>query len=199
MSDDSYGYDPFYLLDESDNIEQEIKEIAIALVAMPPSTHDVFWLQGARNILTGALLHFYSQGFSFIKTIITIQETPTNSLVNQIFQNDLSKRYVTSYMELDDKVLGGIIGEVGNSISVFATDKNIQKTLTKSAIITPQDLENGHDIFLSIPEDKLRQWKGLLTLMVSQFLNHFERRSDGKNTPVLFLLDEFPRLGMQGK
>jgi len=56
-------------------------------------------------------------------------------------------------------------------------------------------LEDGIDVFLSIPEDKLEQWKPLLTLITNQFLKHFERRPEQTAKPILFLLDEFPRLG----
>jgi len=195
MDSNSYGYDPFYLLSKSDSVEQEIAEISIALIAIPPDTKDSFWLESARNVLTGALIHFHSEGLSFVQAVSTILETPVNRLLNQVYKNDLSKRYVTRCMEMRDETLGNIMNELGNNISIFATDKNIQKVFSKPVIITPQDLENGFDVFLSIPEDKLRQWKGLLTLIVSQFLNHFERRPDSKATPVLFLLDEFPRLG----
>jgi len=41
----------------------------------------------------------------------------------------------------------------------------------------------------------LEQWKPLFTLVVNQFLKHFERRPDKNAAPILFLLDEFPRLG----
>ena len=41
----------------------------------------------------------------------------------------------------------------------------------------------------------MEAWQGLLSLIVNQFLRHFERRGEGQSEPVLFLLDEFPRLG----
>ena len=41
----------------------------------------------------------------------------------------------------------------------------------------------------------LRQWSGLITLIVSRFLRHFEDRADMKGKPILFMLDEFASLG----
>jgi type IV secretion system protein VirD4 len=190
----SYGYDPFYIISE-DNLSQEAREIALALIPMPVEIREPFWIEGAQNILTGAIIHFYSQGCSFIDTMIKIQETAMTGLLNDICKNPLARRHINQYMELEDKTLSSIIAELGRHITIFATDKNIQQVFTKKEIITPQDLENGFDIFISIPEYKLRQWKNIMSLIVSQFLNHFERRSDSKVTPILFLLDEFPRLG----
>ena len=76
------------------------------------------------------------------------------------------------------------------------TDDEIVSALSKNRNITPEDLEYGHDIYIHIPEHLLRQWKNLLTLIVNQFLNFFERRNEENSlTPILFMLDEFARLG----
>src|SRR5690606_32187010 len=84
---------------------------------------------------------------------------------------------------------------LSNNIMVFATDPQLKKALSNPKAINPTLLERGEDVFLQIPEHKLEQWRGLLSLIVQQFLKHFERRPDGTATPVLFLLDEFARLG----
>jgi type IV secretion system protein VirD4 len=64
-----------------------------------------------------------------------------------------------------------------------------------SSDVTPQDLDNGYDIYCCIPEHKLDQWKELLNMTINQFLKAFERRSIVNDKPLLVLLDEFPRLG----
>ena len=72
---------------------------------------------------------------------------------------------------------------------------DLQRALTSQSGITPELLEQGNDIFLQIPEHKIRQWGGLITLILQQFLNHFECRAEDNDTPILFLLDEFARFG----
>ena len=72
--------------------------------------------------------------------------------------------------------------------------KALVSALMKQKNIAPEDLENGRDIYLKIPEGNLETWENLLTLMVSQFLRFFEQRGTNKK-PILFMLDEFPRLG----
>lgn len=193
----SPGYNPYYLLKTSRNPVQDAREIAQSIVPKPANTREPFWIDNAQNLFTGAILHFYEQGYSFIDTIYAIQSTPVSQLVQEIHGSDSmdARLFVNQLVEMDTKTLGGIYAELSGKIMVFATDPDIKASLSRSATISPEDLESGSDIYLHIPEDKLEQWKGLLTLIVNQFLKHFERRPDATATPVLFLLDEFPRLG----
>jgi len=92
-------------------------------------------------------------------------------------------------------MLAGIATEMSNKIMVFVTDPNIKDCLTKDDVITPLDLENDFDIYLCIPQDKLTQWKDLLTLIVNQFLEYFKQRTLENPTPILFYLEEFAELG----
>jgi len=103
--------------------------------------------------------------------------------------------FVNQFVGMDIKTLSGVFAELSNKIMIFATDPDIKRCLSKSQIITPDDLEAGLDVFICIPEDKLEQWKGLLTLIVNQTMKHCERRPEESAPPVLFLLDEFARLG----
>ncbi len=197
LSDSSPGYNPFYLLKRSRNPAQDAKEIAFAIVAKPENLKETFWVDGARNLLTGAILHFFNAGYSFIETIEAVQSTPVQSLISEIHSgaSATAKMHVNQLVDMDIKTLSGIYAELSNHIMLFATDPDIRDCLSKSDTITPEELETGKDIYLNIPEDKIEQWKPMLTLIVNQFLKHFERRPDEESTPILFLLDEFPRLG----
>ena len=96
---------------------------------------------------------------------------------------------------MSEETLGGIVGGVGNAITTFVTDKDILEVLTKKHCITPDMLLQGNRIFVCIPEHKLDVYKELLQLIISQFLRWFEQLKDEETTPVLFVLDEFARLG----
>jgi len=197
LSASSPGYDPFYILNGSYNPAQDAREITLAIMPTPPNVKDPFWIESAQNIFSGAILHCHGLGYSFIGTISKIQSTPIKQLVAEIHGSGTreARYYVNQVVGMDDKTLAGIASEMSNRIMVFATDRDIRSCLSKSDCITPEDLENGEDIYINIPEDKLEQWKGLLTLIVNQHLKHFERRPDMNAAPILFLLDEFPRLG----
>jgi len=194
---DSPGYNPYYLLKYSRNPAQDANEISFAIIAKPENLKETFWVDGARNLLTGSMIHFFVNGYSFIETIQIIQSTPIQTLINEIYEgeNAIAKMYINQFIDMDIKTLSGIYSELSNHIMLFATDLDIRYCLSKNDNITPEDLEKGKDIFLNIPEDKIEQWKPLLTLIINQFLRHFERRPNEYATPILFLLDEFPRLG----
>lgn len=89
--------------------------------------------------------------------------------------------------------------ELSNHIVPFIGDPDIEASLSKPDIITPELLERGENIFLQVPEVRIEQWKPLITLIIQQFLGHCQRRPEGSSVPILFMLDEFPRFGkMEG-
>jgi len=195
---DSFGYDPFYLLGKTNNIAQETKAIATALIPIPPDIKDPFWLRSAQNMLTGFILHFYDLKYTFIDTMHKIQTTPIGELIDSAYdttKTEKAKVFLNAFRDMETKVLAGIYGELCNHIDIFATDEEIIKCLSTKENITPEDLEHGNDVFICVPQHLLGQWKNLFTLIVSQFLRHFEKRPEMTATPILFLLDEFPRLG----
>ena len=198
MRHDAQGFDPFYLLHDNYNPSQEAHEIAAAILPEPADIKDPFWVRAAQNLLTGFILHYHHEGYNFVDTISEILSKPVDLHIKYILNETRSpaaRFYMSQFATLEGKTLAGIFAELSNHIMIFATDRHVKAALSKENIITPQDLEHGIDVFLSIPEDKLDQWKPLLTLITNQFLKHFERRPERTAKPILFLLDEFPRLG----
>ena len=198
MLPETWGVDGFYALRHSDNSTQAAHEIAAALVPEPANVKDPFWIRSAQNLLAGFLLHYYHEGYSFVDAVKEILSKAVEYQVKDVFENtrnEAARLHLSQFYTLESKTLAAIFTEVGNAIRLFATDKHVMAALSKENNISPEDLEHGINIFLLIPEDKLEQWKPLFTLVVNQFLKHFERRPDKNAAPILFLLDEFPRLG----
>ena len=197
LIDTSYGYDPFYCLYHSHNPAQEARAIAQAIVPLPLDTKEPFWIESAQNVFTAAILHFAGQGFSFLQTIQQIQATTPKELIKELCNSPTREAsyFVNSFLGMDDKIVASIITELSNNLVCFATDRNLISALSRKNNIMPDDLEFGNDVYIQIPEHLLRQWKNLLTLIVNQFLTHFEQREELNQRPILFLLDEFPRLG----
>jgi len=195
---DTQGFDPFYLLRGSNNPAQAAHEIAAAIVPEPANLKDPFWVRAAQNLLTGFMLHYHHEGYDFVDTMTEILSKPVDLHIKYILmgtRSTASRLYISQFATLEGKTLGGIFAELSSNIIIFTADRHIMAALRKENIITPRDLEHGIDVFLSIPEDKLEQWRPLLTLITNQFLKHFERRPEKTAKPILFLLDEFPRLG----
>ena len=197
LKNDSYGYDPFYFLYHSDNPAQEARAIAQAIIPLPPEVNDPFWIESAQNVFTAAILHFSTMGLSFLQTIQQIQACPPKELIKELYASPTREAvyFVNSFLGMDDKIVSSIVAELSKNIVYFVTDKNLISALSRKKSIKPDDLEFGNDIYIQIPEHLLRQWKNLLTLIVNQFSTHFEQRDELNVRPILFLLDEFPRLG----
>jgi len=197
LNKSEYGYNPYYLMKSSENPAQEARAIAQALVPLSPTVKDPFWIESAQNLLISAVLHFSAQGFTFLETAKQILSTSPKKLVKELKNSPQREaRFgVNALADMKVETISSIMSELGTNLVPFATDKNLIHALSCEKNITPADLEYGIDIFICIHEHLLRQWKNLLTLIVSQFLRHFEQRPNMTATPILFLLDEFPRLG----
>lgn len=197
----AFGYDPFYMLKNTDDLSSEAKQIAMSICPLPPETKDPFWIKSAQNLLTGLILYFYGLGYNFSETMLEIKSKPIRENIDAIMTDDRKevatvKAHISEFDGMDAKTLSGVFAEVSNHITVFATNSDLQRALSgEGNCITPADLENGKDIYCCIPEHKLDEWKDLIGMMCNQFLKSFTRREENNKTPILFLIDEFPSLG----
>jgi len=228
--DDSCKYDPFYFLRESNqnDLVQNAREIAQAIIPIPTDVRDTFWIQAAQNVLTAVILYVCGKEVyvtdpctgektgetirgTFNSAMALIQSKPIWDLIKEIGEsgNEAAIKYINQFLGIeypeDNKMLAGISAELSNRAMVFATDNRVIASFTSKDdedMLRWEDLENSC-VFMQIPEDKLGQWDGAITLMLTQLIRTLERRPDhyseegqSKNLPpVLLLLDEFPRLG----
>lgn len=157
----SYGYDPYFCLRTSYNPAQEARAIALAIIPLPHEIKDPFWVESAQNLFCACILHYSANGLSFLETIRQMQSVPIKTLVREISESaEVESRYIiNSFLDMDDKVLSGIMAEVSKNIVPFITDKNLISALSRQKNITPEDLEYGNDVFVQISEHLLRQWK----------------------------------------
>lgn len=194
----AYGYDPYYLLRTTDNISSSAKQLALCICPLSAEVKDPYWIKSAQNMLTGFIIYYFHQGLNFAESMMKIKSQSALDLVSIIMaDNDVqAKMEVSQFDGMNEKTLAGIFTELSNSITVFATDEDLQQALSgERECITPEDLEQGYDVYCCIPEEKLDEWSSLMSMMCNQFLKAFERRKEENNTPILFLIDEFARLG----
>jgi type IV secretory pathway TraG/TraD family ATPase VirD4 len=200
------GYDPYFALKHSSNPAQEARAIAQAIIPLPSNIKDTFWIDSAQTILTGAILHYHECGCTFIETLKEILDQKARDLLNLIAEespSDKARRCVKNYVGMDDKTLMSIFPHISNAVEAIVNNDTLDAALSKEDVVTPEDLENGQDVYIQIPEYLLEQWKTLVILMINQFSTFFEKRKEedktnpqnGKNRPILMLLDEFPRIG----
>lgn len=201
LDPDSYGFDPFFILKNSRNLIQDVKEIVQAIVPVSIGEKDPFWTESSQNILSAALLFGYENHLSFTESIELLQTTtlPTFFELLEEKGSPQANMFITQLKGLKEETLSSVGQTLSNRIMVFVSDSDIIDTLNRDIEITPTDLDFGIDVFIQIPEDKIEQWQSFLTLVVNSFLKSFERRNENElkanPNPILFLLDEFPRLG----
>jgi type IV secretion system protein VirD4 len=203
----SKGYDPYYLLRNSETegeLIQHVRELALSIIPLTPNSNtDPFWIETPQNILTGGILYYFYMGYGFSQTMDFILSEPVQDLIDDILNSDVkpAHKFVAQIKKLKPETIASFATTLSNHIMVFATDTQIYDVLSKN----PDDCFRIDDfdinIFLRLQEDKLEQWKPLIALMNRQRIRASERRPDkttdeGKElTPSLMLLDEFPRLG----
>jgi len=76
----SYIYNPFVFLNESNNPAQEARAIAQAVIPLPYDAKEPFWVESAQIILTGAILHYHHAKCTFIETLRNIQNQNPQAL-----------------------------------------------------------------------------------------------------------------------
>lgn len=207
---------------------QNAREIAQAIIPIQPDTREPFWSQAAQNVLTAVILYVSEKETpvrdpdtdekagevlrgTFNDAMELIQTKPIWELIDEIgkSENEAAIMHINQFREIqcpdDNKMLTGIAAELSNRIMSFATDNRIKMAFTpdpEEDLLRWEDLEDT-SVFIRIPEDKLGQWDGAITLMLTQLIRTLERRPDRYSAeakarnlpPVLLLLDEFPRLG----
>ena len=192
----SLGYDPFWFIDKKEP-EAGLKEIAYSLIPKDPKNPSDFWILNEQRYLHAALYYCYDMGLSFLESCRTIHSLSSADLLERIKESNcaFAKAGMSDFFGMAAETLGGITAGVGNVISIFATEAEVMKVLTKREKITPELLLDGERIYVCIPEHKLDVYRELLQLVISQFSRYFERLKDDEVRPVLFVLDEFARLG----
>lgn len=203
----TYGYNPFYKLTEN-STEQEIMECmqitAVSLIPMPAELRDTFWKQSARQLLTGLLIYYYKKKYHNLPDIcVEILKQPMQKTLEEIQKNlgkeEIEILFLGSYLEIAEETLSGIASEVTMHLTIFATDQNIHYAFKENPLkMNPDMLNHGKHIYLSIQENKLTAYYDVLQLILNQTLSELEGRKE-EEEPILFIIDELPRILSQGK
>ena len=204
----SVGYDPLYLLNE-DSSSQDVLEtmqlIATSLIPIPPDIKDPFWKNSARNLLIGFMVYFYKKGIKdFIGVCDKILGSPSKEIIGEILDSakptSVEYKYVVQFKDMADETLGGIVSEMNNHLVLFATDQDIRYAIqTNPSKVNPSMIEDEDcKIYISIREEKLTAYYDLLQLIINQALSYMETRPE-TSEPILFIIDELPRLVSAGK
>ena len=202
----SYGYDPLYGIDRNSSSQEILESVLLivhSLIPLPANTKDPFWINSARNLLTGLLIYHMKQGKNFIDCMDEILGKPIKNSIDEVAQNVCSVnaeyRYLIQFADMSEVTLSGIFAELANHITIFANDADIRYCFRENRHkVSPVDLEGGNSIYLAIREEKLSAYYDVLQLIFNQTLAYLEKRPEDSKR-ILILIDELPRILSSGK
>ena len=112
---------------------------------------------------------------------------------------EIESLFLGPYLDIAEETLSGIASEITLHLTIFATDQNIHYAFKENPLkMNPNMLNEGKHIYLSIQEDKLTAYYDVLQLILNQTLSELEQRKEDSD-PILFIIDELPRILSQGK
>lgn len=147
------SYDPFYFMRKNgdENLVQNAREIAHAIIPLPHNIQEPFWIQSAQHVLTAVLLQGYSIKASFNTTMTRILTTPIWELIEEICNGDCLEAiiHINHFKDIDNpadnKMLAGINAELRNKVMLFVTDMQIKDSFSFTEnIIKWEDLESSN-------------------------------------------------------
>ncbi len=208
-----YGYDPMYELNSVDDpTTQQIvatwQQIAVCFVSKSPNEKDPYWSDSARNMLQGLGIYYYKLGIhEFVDIIDKILGSPITEQITEALKKTKPMspeyRYLIQFGDLtDDKgkvTLGTIYSNLANHITLFANDPDLRFQLkTNPRRASPYTVfHDRKSVYISLKEEKLEVYAGLLKLMIDQMLREAERQPDisgGSGESIIFAFDELPRI-----
>lgn len=213
---DAAHFDPLRLLKSGgeENLVRYARDIAQSILQITPDIGvNKVWTRLAQNLLTAAILYYYSIGADFNLTMLAVQKHSVTQLVDLIADShdtvaakelargvlpssdascrELAKLFISKIEGLKSEVQAGIGMDFGEFIAL-AVDPLVQSAFDtsdeKADIIDWNDFlsdENDYDVILQIPEYMLEQWESMLTLMLTQLFRTLERRPEEHSVEAL--------------
>ncbi len=172
----------------------QAQDLARTLIPLPEKG-EPFWAQSAQAILGAFVFEGAKKGYTLSDIAERLCTSPINDLIEHCRRHEMREVRILASItyDLPEKTLGGIMGELKSKLVTIASDDNIRRATSQSDW-TPETLEKGATIYLKVSEHLLEQYKDLWTIIISQILKHLSKREERKAPPVLFGLDEMPRL-----
>lgn len=202
-----FPYDVYYPLRRkltNEQIYNFFRKLGFSIVPENPkgSGTDTYFLDGARNMLTLGLYHFWqTQELEFISAIKILSMMTPQDLLQEVVNANDEYTYGTAnnMLQENEKNLGGCKSQLDKFVECFAT-RDILKNCIRRAYkherpVTPYLIEK-YDIYVCIPMKERVDFAPLLRLISAQFLDYFmERNYENYPARILFVLDEFGSIG----
>lgn len=200
----SLHYDPFAGVRRLSVQERVtfIDKIGHILVEEDPKGDGKYFSDGGRDFWSGISLYLFhlNPDITFGEVVERILRGNAFDWVTEVIQSDCaeSKAFLSSYFGTNEKNVAGCYNSIVRAVRPFSTGEIASLLDGDGDCIKPSDLENGYDIYLEIPQDKIEVYSPVITIIVQQMMDFFMMRPDSSSgaalRPILLLLDEFPQL-----
>lgn len=184
--------------------ERELLIKGICDIVIPPADgKDRYFIPNARNFFCGILTYLLDQNIhmDFATIVDRILKGDALQWVLTIKNGSCGKaqEYTNGlYGEKPEDVCGCYAHCVDAVKNTFAIGDSVKLFTRSSQCISPVDLENGFDIYIRIPQDKIATYSPMTSIICDSFMRYFMQKPDNtsgiKPVPIIFLLDEFPQL-----
>lgn len=199
----SCHFNPLYGVDRMTIEERCLFLESLAITLIPEEGEKArYWVDGGRDFFCGIAMYMLEQNIN-----VTFPE-----IVNQIIIGNYADWVVTiresncieakkrtdSYFGTNEANVAGAYGTAVKRLRPLVTGSLGRLLDGKGECITPRDLDEGRDVYIEIPQEKIEVYAPVTTMIVQVFMDAFMQRADkssGKDTiPIIFLLDEFHQL-----
>lgn len=186
--------------------EMQIKERKIAVEQMAailvPDEKESYFSDGGRDFFCGIALYLLNKNpdTTFPEIVKAIILGNGIDWVTIIKESDCqeAQEYTNSFYGTNERNVSGAYQNLSKKIRPMSNGDLDILLSGKGDCITLETLEQGYDVYIEIPQDKIKTYAPLTTIIVQTFMTSFLTRDDlstgKKNIPILFLLDEFNEL-----
>ena len=189
----------------SDVADQNEALTNLAYLLMPDnpsaSANAKYFQDGGREMLIGSLIAFYHQNLDFCEICEKILGANFHTLLGSIDQthDQMAIYHINQFEGNSEQNTQGCKQNLDNAIMLFVTNERVKRSIHRPK--SPEDLYfspktiESHNVFICIPDVKLKVYAPLLRIISAQSLDYFAGRPNGATPTILFAIDEFHSLG----
>ena len=186
-----------------------IENIGFNIIPPASDGENRYFTDTAYDFWNGIALQMLHEepGLSFPNVVDVILKSSPETWINYVVKTgcDEAKRRLANKQGENEKNLAGGYSTLCQHLRKFASER-LSRLLGNDEdmeYISPQMLEDGYDVYVSVDQSELANYAPLLSMIVQTFFTGFIKRErnpkagrlpDGTLRPILMMLDEFAQL-----
>ena len=199
----SARYNPLAFVPDDPDILWEECRLMADLLVVPENSNDPSWENRARDVVAGVIAWLVRKNppaqRSMGKIVDVVSKVGWQSFIDDAkYAMDVPplSRLGNSLAAMPDRQLEGVLDAARRHLAVWEGTR--VERVTAGCDWTPEVLRDGSNstVYICIPPNEIESYAPLLRVLFAQHLRQLMRKlPDRAQTPILFMLDEMPRLG----